>query len=75
MAKKPKFSRHFVKAWRKKRGITQEDLGERIGLTHSSVQRIENRLQALTQPVLDDLAMALKTTRGKLLDEPPTEAD
>lgn len=70
--KKTKYSRHFLKEWRKKRGLTQVQLAERIDRTHPSIQRMENRTQALTQPVLDDLAIALKTTRGAILDRPPS---
>lgn len=69
--KPPKFSHHFLKEWREKRGFTQERLGERIDRSHATVQRIESRQVALTQPVLDQLARVLKTTRGKILDEPP----
>jgi transcriptional regulator with XRE-family HTH domain len=74
MARKPlppRYSRHFVRQWRIKRDMTLEELAERIGRKHSTVQRIETRQIALTQPVLDDMAVALKTSRGKLLDEPP----
>lgn len=69
--KKPRFSRHFLKEWRLKKGLTQEELGALIGRSHATVQRIETRQTALTQPVLDELALALKTSRGKILDEPP----
>lgn len=73
--KKPKFSHHFLKEWRDKRNLSQEALGERIGRSHATVQRIETQQVALTQPVLDQLARALRTTRGKILDEPPSELD
>lgn len=73
--KTPKFSHHFLKEWRKKRGFTQEVLAEQVDRSHATIQRIENRTLALTQPVLDQLARALRTSRGKILDEPPTEHD
>ena len=53
--KQPKFSRHYVKEWRLHRHLTLEEVGELIGKSHATVQRIETRQQALTQPVLDDL--------------------
>lgn len=71
--KRPKFSRHFLKEWRDKRGLTQERLGELVDRSHASIQRMEARQQAITQPVLDDLAVALKTTRGAILDRPPSD--
>lgn len=73
--KKPKFSRHSLRDWRKARDLTQEELAERIGMTHASVQRMETGQQALTQPVLDKLAIALQTTRGNILDRKPTASD
>lgn len=72
---KPKFSRHFLRDWRKARDLTQEELADRIGMTHPSVQRIETNQQALTQPVLDKLAIALGTTRGNILDRKPDASD
>lgn len=70
---KPKYSRHFLKEWRKKRGLTQERLAELINMTHASVQRYETRQQPLSQEVLDQLALALRTSRGAILDDPPPE--
>jgi len=72
---KPKYSRHYLKEWRKKRHMTQEELAERIGMTHPSIQRMEARTQPLSQEVLDGLALALNTSRGAILDQPPPKDD
>lgn len=66
-------SRHFIREWREYRGLTLEQVAELIDRTHASVQRIETRKQAVTQPVLDALARVLGATRGDLLDRPPPE--
>lgn len=55
--------------------MTQEELADRIGMTHPSIQRMEARTQPLSQDVLDGLALALNTSRGAILDHPPPKDD
>lgn len=69
------FSQHFLYDWREHRKLTQEELADRIGMSHPSVQRMETSNQALTQKVLDKLAVALHTTRGSILDRKPNVDD
>lgn len=35
-------SRHFLRAWRTARGLSQEDLASRLGVTHDRVSKWEN---------------------------------
>ena len=65
------FSRHYLRDWRKFRGMTQLELAELIDKTASTIWRLENRVSGLTQPMLDALAKALGTSRGAILDQPP----
>ena len=51
---------------RRIRGLTQEKLGEMVGLTHTSIQRIESNKQQLTEPVVYKLAAALRVHPGEL---------
>ena len=64
-------SRHYLREWRKHRGLTQEQLAELIEKTASTVWRIENRQAGLSQHILDRLAKALGCSRGAILDTPP----
>jgi transcriptional regulator with XRE-family HTH domain len=66
-----KYSRHHLRDWRKFRGLTQEELGNRIDRTTATIWRFENRKSGLTQAVLDRLAKVLNTSRGAILDHPP----
>lgn len=78
MAKKAKKARkggpgHFIREWRDHRDLTLERLAERIGLTHSTLSRIERGKTAYTQPVLEALAEALGTTPASLIMRDPSK--
>lgn len=72
--KRPR-SRHFIREWRKHRGITQEQLAERIGTTKATISRIENGLQPYTQDFLDLCAEALMTEPGNLVVRNPRDPE
>ena|ERR1700681_302597 len=52
--------RHFIKAWRLHRDLTQERLAERVGVTHGALSQLERGLMNYTQPMLEALADALQ---------------
>ena len=68
---KPRKANHFVREWRKKRGITQEELAEQIGQTSGAISQLENGIINYTQPTLEAIASALKCRPGDLLSSPP----
>lgn len=61
----------FIKAWRKFRGLTQEQLAERIDLGQPTVARIERGDIAYTQPVLEAIAEALRCEPADLIMRDP----
>lgn len=65
--------RHFVKEWREKRGITQEELARAIGLEHkSSVNKIEaDREKDLSTRRVNSLAAALQLNNPQDLFRSP----
>jgi transcriptional regulator with XRE-family HTH domain len=63
--------RHFIKAWRRHRGLTQERLAERVGVTHGAVSQLERGLMNYTQPMLEALADALQCEPGDLITRDP----
>lgn len=67
--------RHFIKEWRKFRGLTQAELAESLDTTAASISRIENLEQGYTQDFLEACADALGTHPGVLLMRAPTQAD
>lgn len=71
----PRFGMTFIKNWRKHRGLTQQQLADRIGTTHATIQRVENGKTPYNQPMLEALADALQTEPASLLMRDPTAPD
>src|SRR3954454_1843061 len=63
--------RHFVREWRKFRGLTQEKLAEKLDTTKANISRIENLRQGYTQDFLEACAEVLKVEPAALLTENP----
>ncbi len=53
------------------RGMTQERLGEAVGMAHASIQRIESGKQALTENTVTKLSAALQVHPGELFEPLP----
>lgn len=67
--------RHFIKEWRKHRGMTQERLAERIGVAVSSISQLETMKQGYSQPTLEAIADALGCEPADLLMRKPPSKD
>jgi len=68
--------RTYIRAWREKRGYTQEDMVGRleiigVKLTAASLSRIERGIQPYSQDVLEAIAEALNVTAADLLKNDP----
>ena len=63
--------RHFIKQWRKHRGLTQQRLADRLGQTHGAVSQLERGLVGYTQSTLEMLADALQCEPADLLWRDP----
>ena len=64
--------RHFIKQWRKHRGLTQEQLAERIGIARSYLTKIERGDRRYDQPFLEHAADALRCEPADLIVRDPT---
>ncbi len=64
---------YFFKQWRKHRGLTQEMLAERIGVSPPTISQIEKGKQGFTNSTLEALAWALNCSPGDLLMRDPTK--
>lgn len=72
MAKKPKIKhRIFIREWRKFRGLSQEQLAERMEMSQETVSRIERGTVNYTQPVLEAAAEALNCLPADLIMRDP----
>lgn len=67
--------RTFIKEWRQHRGLSQEQLADRLETSVASISRIESGAQPYTQDVLEALADALMTTPASLLMRNPQEPE
>src|SRR3954452_9822188 len=67
--------RHFIREWRKHRGLTQEQLADRLETTKANISRIENLKQGYTQDFLEACADALSTEASSLLMRDPTDPE
>ncbi len=72
---KPAQVRNNVKAWRMYRGLTQEQLAERIEMSTASVSQIETHKQGLSDDTLFGISTALDCSPGDLLSWDPRSAD
>lgn len=64
-----------LQAWREHRGMTQEELAEKVGTYSGQISLLENGKRQLSVKWLHRLADALKITPGWLLDHHPDDLD
>jgi transcriptional regulator with XRE-family HTH domain len=65
--------RQHIKAWRKYRGLTQEQLAERIGISRTYLTKIERGDRKWDQPFLEAAADALRCDPADILTRDPTD--
>lgn len=62
-------------AWRKHRGLSQEQLAERIGVTQGMISHLENGRSDYTGHLLDSLADALQCEPADLIMRNPLDPE
>jgi transcriptional regulator with XRE-family HTH domain len=62
-----------IRAWRKFRGLSQEQLAEQVGLTQATIARLERGDIAYSQPVLEAMAEALNCQPADLIMRDPKQ--
>lgn len=67
--------RHFIREWREHRGLTQEQLADRLDTTKANISRVESLKQGYTQDFLEACAEALQTDAASLLMRNPGDPD
>lgn len=71
---KPRSTRRFyLKEWRLKRGLTQEQLAEKAGMTYSNVSSIELGRSGYTEATLQKFAKALDCDPVDLITRAPDD--
>ena len=66
---------HFIRQWRKHRGLTLERLADRLDITAGSLSHLERGQTGYTQPTLEALAYALMCDPADLIMRDPTVPD
>lgn len=64
---------HYIKQWRKHRGLTLQRLAERTPFSTGAVQQVESGRTQYTQQMLEALAFALDCSPADLLSVDPTK--
>ena len=62
---------HFIKAWRKYRKLTLEQVAERLDVTAGALSQLERGDIGYTQPMLEALAEALNCEPSDLIVRDP----
>lgn len=63
----------FIKAWRLHRGLTQQEVADRLGTSKQSISRIEGGQQTYTQESLEGLATILDCSPADLISRDPND--
>lgn len=71
----PHTKKHYLREWREFRGMTLEQVGPMIPMTHQNLGKIERGATNYTQPVLEALAQIYGTTVADLLVRNPVEPE
>jgi transcriptional regulator with XRE-family HTH domain len=71
-----KHRRNFIRAWREERGLSQDQLVDRVreqldSFSKASLSRLENGKQPYSEPILEALAYALMIEPGDLVMRDP----
>lgn len=69
----PTEERNYLRQWREKKQLTQEELADRVGTTKAVISLLENEKRPLSSKWLRKFADALGTTPGRILDIDPDE--
>lgn len=73
MSQRRQYRRTFIRAWRKHRQLTLEQLSSRLGMSPSALSMLERAQRGYTQETLEALAEALMTDVASLLIRDPTQ--
>lgn len=75
MAKAKFVLRHYIREWRDHRGLTQEQMAERIGMSRAYLSMIESGKRRYDQPFLEAAAEVLRCQPADLIMRNPTDPD
>lgn len=65
---------HFIREWRLHRGLTQEQMAERVGIDKSYLSKIENGRKRYDQPFLEAASEVLGCEPADLIQRDPSQS-
>ena len=68
-------TKHFIREWRRYRGLSLVQLAERVGITHGQLSKVERGKRPWGEPLLEKLAEELGTDPASLLMRDPTDPE
>lgn len=66
---------HYIREWRKSRGLSQQALAEFVGVTDGAISQVERGDTKYTQSLLEAIAKSLLCTPGQLIDSNPSNTE
>jgi transcriptional regulator with XRE-family HTH domain len=66
---------HFIREWRKHKGLSQDQLAERIGMNRAYLSKIESGKRRYDQPFLEAAAEVLQCEPADLIIRDPRDPD
>jgi transcriptional regulator with XRE-family HTH domain len=66
---------HFIREWRKHRGVTMDQLAEKLGVSLAVVSRLERGQQRYNQDLLERAAIALRCSPADLIQRLPASPE
>jgi transcriptional regulator with XRE-family HTH domain len=67
--------RHFIREWRKFRGLNQEQFAERVGIDRGYLSKIESGKRRYDQPFLEAAAVVLQCEPADLIMRNPADPE
>lgn len=68
-------NRHFIREWRRHRGLTQDQMAEAMGVSRSYASLVESGRRRYDQKFLEAAAKVLGCTMTDLIARPPGQAE
>lgn len=75
MSKRHGYRRTFLRQWRQHRGLTLEQLADRLNMTASHLSMLERGHRAYTQDTMEAIADALQTDVASILMRDPSDPE
>ena len=70
-----RFRKTFIREWRKFRGLTLEQLADRLNMTPGYLSMLERGQRGYTQDTLENVASAMNTDPASLIMRNPQDTD